>query len=209
MNVQGLIATPATPSVETYLASLPRGLASYPECMFKGDSLGAWLRQTPTRDVARLLPPHVAALLDRDRPIPTWVPEVHANVLYLAIRDAHFADEAAYLSHARESNRAVLDTPANRLVFWAASPRGILRSAGLRWGSLHRGSALEVRSARDSSADIGLSFPRGLYPELVLRATALGIAVALENTGARDVEVPLRVVEPTRAIFAARWRGGA
>ena len=206
--MQGVIATPAAPSVEMYLASLPRGLASYPECAFKGDSLDAWLRQTPTHHVARLVSPQLAALLDRDRPIPTWVPEVQVNALYLAIRDAHFADDAAYLAHARESNRAVLDTPFNRVIFWAASPRAILRSAELRWGSLHRGSAIEVRSARDSSVEINLSFPRGLFPELVLRATASGIAVALGNTGARDVEVHLRAVEPTCALFAARWRGG-
>ncbi|HTQ46007.1 MAG TPA: hypothetical protein VMI75_24795 [Polyangiaceae bacterium] len=206
--MQGLIATPAAPSVEAYLASLPRGLASYPECVFKGDSLDAWLRQTPTHDVAHLVSPQLAALLDRDRPIGTWVPEVQVNALYLAIRDAHFADDAAYLAHAGESNRAVLDTPFNRVVFWAASPRAILRSAGLRWGSLHRGSSIEVRSARDSSVEIVLSFPRGLFPEIVLRANALGMAVALENTGARDVEVHLRAVEPTRALFAARWRSG-
>jgi hypothetical protein len=66
-----------------------------------------------------------------------------------------------------------------------------------------------VRSARDCSAEIGLSFPRGLYPELVLRATAMGMALALENTGARDVEVHLRAVEPTRARFAARWCNGS
>jgi hypothetical protein len=206
MNFQEANATTATPSVESYLASLPRGLASYPECMYRGESLDAWLRQSPTRDVAPLVPSEVAALLDGDRPIPTWVPEVHVNALYLAIRQAHFVDDAAFLAHASESNRAVLDTPVNRLVFWAATPRGILRSGGLRWASLHRGSAVEVRSARDSSAEIGLSFPRGLYPELVLRATGLGIAVALENTGARDVEVNLRTAGPTRALFAARWR---
>jgi hypothetical protein len=206
--VQGLIATPAAPRVEAYLASLPRGLASYPECQFKGDSLDAWLRQTPTHDVAHLVSPQLAELLDRDRPVPVWVPEVQANALYLAIRDAHFVDDATYLAHARESNRAVLDTPFNRVIFWAASPRAILRSAGLRWGSLHRGTAIEVRSARDSSVEIGLSFPRGLFPELVLRATALGIAAALENTGARDAEVHLRDVEPTSALFAARWRSG-
>ena len=205
MSVPRLIARPAAASVDAYLASLPRGLASYPECMFKGESLDAWLRQTPTHDVADLVSPQVAALLDGDRPVPTWVPEVHANVLYLAIRDVHFADDAAYLAHARESNRAVLDTPVNRLVFWATSPRAILRSAGLRWGTLHRGTAIQVRAARDSSVEIGLSFPRGLFPELVLRANGSGIAVALENTGARDVEVHLREVEPTRALFAARW----
>lgn len=206
MNVQGGTDATATPSIEAYLASLPRGLASYPECLHKGEPLGVWLERSPTRDVARFVPPQVAALLDRDRPLPTWVPEVHANVLYLAIRHAYFADDAGFMAHARECNRAVLETPTNRLLFWAASPKAILRAAGLRWGSLHRGSAIEVRIAYDSSAEVMLSFPRGLYPELVLRGNATGFAVAVENAGAREVEVHLRSVEPTRALFMGSWR---
>jgi len=205
MNVHGGTATTATPSVEAYLASLPRGLASYPECQHKGEPLGVWLQRSPTRDVARLVPPQVAALLDGDRAALSWVPEVHTNVLYLAMRQAHFADDAAFLAHARECNRAVLETPMNRLILWAAAPRSILRGAGLRWASLHRGSSMEVRVLRDSSAEMVLTFPRGLYPELVLRGNATGFAAALENAGARDVEVHLRAVEPTRAIFTGRW----
>jgi hypothetical protein len=206
MNVQGGIAAPATSSIEAYLASLPRGIASYPECQQKFEPLDVWLRQSPTRDLARLVPPQVAALLDRDRPAPAWVPDVHTNVLYLAMRQAHFADDAAFLAHARKCNRAVIETPMNRLVFWVASPRAILRGTGLRWGSLHRGSSLEVSFVRDSSAQVVLSFPRGLFPELVLRGIAMAFAVALEFNGAKDVEVQLRSVEPTRAVFTGRWR---
>lgn len=206
MNFYGGIALGAASSVESYLASLPRGLASYPECMHKGEPLAVWLRRTPTREVSRIVPQQVAQLLDRDRPVPTWVPEVHANVLYLAMREAHFSEDGAFIAHARECNRAVLETPTNRVVFWAATPRAILRAAGLRWGSLHRGSAMEVRVARDNSAEVVLSFPRGLYPELVLRGNATGFALALENAGARDAEVQLRAVEGSRAIFTGRWR---
>lgn len=206
MNVHGGIAAAQTPSVERYLASLPRGLSSYPECMHKGEPLGVWLQRSPTRDVARLVPPPVAGLLDRDRPTPPWVPEVHANVLYLAMRQAHFPDDAAFLAHARECNRAVLDTPMNRVLFWAAAPRAILRAAGLRWGSLHRGSAIDVRFGQDSSATVVLSFPRGLFPELVLRGNATGFALAMENAGAREIEVEVRAVAPTRALFTGRWR---
>lgn len=206
MNVQGGLAVAATSSVEAYLASLPRGLASYPECLHKGEPLGVWLQRSATRDAARLVPPQVAALLDRDRPLPTWVPDVYATVIYLAIREACFTDDAAFIAHARECNRAVLETAANRVVFWAATPRAILRAAGLRWGSLHRGSGIDVRVARDSSAEVVLTFPRSLYAEIVLHGNATGFAVALENAGARDVEVQLRVVEPTRAVFTGRWR---
>jgi hypothetical protein len=206
MNVQGGTAATATPSIDAYLASLPRGIASYPECQQKGEPIEVWLRQSPTRDVARLVPPQVAALLDRSRPTPAWVPDVHANVLYLAMRQAYFADDAAFLAHARKCNRAVLETPMNRLVFWVAAPRAILRGTGLRWGSLHRGSSLEVRVARDSSGEVVLSYPRGLFPELVLRGNAMAFAVALEYAGGKDVDVQLRSVEPTRAVFTGRWR---
>lgn len=165
-----------------------------------------WLRRSPTRDLARLVPPQAAVLLDRNRPIPNWVPDVHANVLYLAMRQVHFADDAAFLAHAREVNQAVLETPANRVLFWAASPRGMMRAVGVRWGSLHRGSTLEVRAARDLSVDAAMSFPRALYPELILRANATGFALVLENAGARDVEMQLRSVAPTHALFTGRWR---
>ncbi len=206
MNVHGGIALGAASAVERYLASLPRGLASYPECTHKGEPLAVWLRRSPTRVMARIVPPQLAQLLDQDRPVPNWVPDVHANVLYLAMREAHFADDREFIAHARQCNRAVLDTPTNRVVFWAAAPRAILRAAGLRWGSLHRGSAMEVRVTGDCSAEVVLSFPRGLYPELVLRGNATGFALALENAGAREVEVQLRAVESSRAIFTGRWR---
>jgi hypothetical protein len=206
MNVYGGTAATATSSVDAYLASLPRGIASYPECQHKGEPLDVWLRKSPTRDLARLVPPQAAILLDRNRPIPNWVPDVHANVLYLAMRQAHFADDASFLAHAREVNRAVLETPANRLLFWAASPRGMMRAAGVRWGSLHRGSSLEVRNARENSVDAALSFPRALYPELILRANGTGFALVLENAGARNVEMQLRTVTPTHALFTGRWR---
>ncbi len=203
MNVFGGFAAAPASNIESYLASLPRGLGSYPECMHKGEPLGVWLERSPLRDVARLVPPSVAWLLDR--PLPTWVPDVHANVIYLAIRQACFADDEGFIAHARECNRAVLETPTNRLLFWAASPRAILRAAGLRWGSLHRGSAIEVRFARENAAEVMLTFPRHLYPEVVLRGNATGFAVALENAGAREVEAHLRSVEPTRAVFSGRW----
>jgi hypothetical protein len=206
MNVQGGTAVAATSSVDAYLASLPRGVASYPECQHKGEPLDVWLRQSPIRDLARLVPPQVAVLLDRNRPIPNWVPDVHAHVLYLAMRQVHFADDAAFLAHARAVNRVVLETPASRLLFWAASPRGMMRAAGVRWGNLHQGSTLEVRAARDHSVDATLSFPRNLYPELILRANATGFALVLENAGARDVEMQLRTVTPTHGFFTGRWR---
>jgi hypothetical protein len=192
-------------TVEAYLASVPGGLDAYPECAHKGEALGVWLRASPTEGLAARLPPPVARLLEDETAISTWVPEVHANVIYLALRECSFGDDEAFLAHAHSCNRAVLQTPLNRVVFWVASPKAILRAAGLRWGSLHRGSSLEVRVARDTFAQFVLRHPPNLFPAIVLRGMATGFAAALENAGGRDVRVELRDAGAALALFEARW----
>lgn len=196
----------ALASVDSYLASLPNGLDSYPECEHKGEPLAVWLRQSAAGGLAPRLPREVAAFLDPGRAFPDWVPEVHANVLYLAIRDARFEDDESFVAHAHRCNRAVLDTPTNRLLFWVAAPKAILRAAGARWRSLHRGSSIEVLFAKDTSAQVVLRYPACLFPAIVLRGTATGFVAALANAGARDVRLDLVRAGPTDAVFDGRWR---
>jgi hypothetical protein len=193
-------------TVEKYIASLPGGIGAYPDCARNGEAFSLWLQRSPTSGLADRVPAQVAALLASASELPTWVPEVHATVLSLAIREAHFADDASFLEHASACNRAVLQTPSNRTLFWVATPTAILRAAGLRWSALHRGSSVEVRIRSEVSAGLELRFPLHLFPEVVLRGTATGFAAVLENAGARDVVVDLRAVEPTRAVFAGHWR---
>lgn len=193
-------------TVENYLARLPGGIQAYPECNQKGDALSLWLRDSPTSGLIERLPPEAAAVLGSVAHLPVWVPDVHASVLYLAIREVHFADDAAFLAHAKVRNRALLDTPTNRILFWVVSPKDLLRAAGLRWGSFHRGSTLTVRIRGDSSAEFELGFPPHLLPEIVLLGNGTGIAAALEGAGARDVVIEMTDVAPTRARFRASWR---
>jgi hypothetical protein len=75
----------------------------------------------------------------------------------------------------------------------------------LRWGSLHRGSTLEARTPDERSAELTLTFPPHLLPEIILRGNGAGISVALERAGGRGVEVTLQAMEPSRAVFHARW----
>ena len=193
-------------TVEKCLSALPGGIDAYPECVHKGDPLALCLERSETSGLAERLPREVTGLLTEGTRTPTWVPEVHATVLYLAIREAKFVDDEAFVAHARTRNREVLDTPTNRLVFWVASPRAILRGAGLRWGSLHRGTSVDVRLMSETSAQTTLTYPPRLFPETVLRGTATGFSAALENAGARDVVLDVHSVSETRATFSAEWR---
>jgi hypothetical protein len=195
----------AVANVEAYLASLPGGIDAYPECLHKGEPLSVWLRRSHAPGLAARLPPQVSTLLDPERPFPPWVPEVHASALYLAIRAARFDDDAAFLAHAHRCNSAVLQTPTNRVLFWVATPAAILRAAGARWSSLHRGSSLEVRIAQETSAQGTLLHPPRLFPEIVLHGIGTAFAAALENAGARNVHFELSRTDDTHTFFEGRW----
>jgi hypothetical protein len=193
-------------SVEKYLASVPGGIRAYPDYLHRGQLLATWLRASPTSSLSDRLPPEAAVLLEKANRMPDWVPTVQANVLYLAIREVQFTDDAAFFAHASACNRAWLETPIIRVFFWVATPRDILRAAGPRWSTVHRGGSINVRIRGDSSAELELGFPPYLFPEIVLLAMRTGFVAVLENAGARNVAIDVRVTEPTRAIFVARWQ---
>jgi hypothetical protein len=192
-------------SVERYLGSWPEGLDACPQCLHKGEPLAIWLEHSPIAGLRERLPAAVAPLLDRSRPMPTWVSEVHANVLYLAIRELHFDSDQAFLEHASRVNRAVLDTPTNRVLFWVSAPKAILRGSALRWSSLHRGSSFSTRIRGDTAAEVDIGFPANLFPKIVLLGMGTGFAAALENAGARDVVIALKRDQPNSALFTATW----
>jgi hypothetical protein len=192
--------------VAAYLASVPGGIDAYPDCLHKGEPLAVWLERSPLDGLAERVPPAVARLLRAPRDLPQWVPEVHATVIYLAMREVHFQDDASFLAHARRCNQSVLETPLNQVLFWAASPRAILRAGPVRWGSMHRGSTITVRSPDEHSGELTMAFPENLFPEIVVRGNGTGCALAIERAGGRAPEIHLREMSPTRAVLEARWR---
>ena len=137
--------------------------------------------------------------------MPDWVPTVHANVLYLAIRGAQFADDAAFLVHATACSRSWLRTPANRALFWVMTPKDILRATAPRWATVHRGVSINVRIRGENAAELELGFAPHLFPDTILLAMKTGFVVVLENAGAHNVAIDLHTVEPTRALFVGRW----
>ena len=192
--------------VEEYLASIPGGIDGYPECKHKGEPLGVWLDGSPTDGLSKVIPPRIAELLRPRADLPVWVPEVHATVIYLAMREVHFASDEAFLEHAKRLNRGVLETPVNRVLFWVASPQSILRGGSVRWGSMHRGSTIEVRTRNEGSAETTLSYPPYLLPRLIALGNGTGFKVAMENAGGKNVEVTLREYDSTHATFDSKWR---
>jgi hypothetical protein len=184
-----------------YLAALPAGLQSYPECLARSGILQTFLDARPPATAE--VEPWIAALL-RPSPRP-YVPEAVLNAALLAMGDAAGLTDVQYLEWNRATNRQLYRGLLYRALMAIFSPTMLLERAPARWESFHLGTKLsvEVRGANEAFAT--LTFPTNLFGPLLLQGYATAYAAALEHARGRDARVELGVATSTSARFVARW----
>ena len=193
------------PRLESYLAGLPVGLASYPQCLTKASLPLTLLEGIPLpRPDPGEVPEPAARYLSRP-PAAMWVPEVEAMALSITIADHFDMSDAQYLEWLKDQNRTYLNSLMYRAVFAFLSPAHIVPKAAARWSAVHRGSELTVQFAGERDVDITLTFPPGLFAGIVLQHLTAVFDVVLERSNARHGEVVLAEVSPTRGVYHARW----
>lgn len=187
-----------------YLGGLPLGLASYPEHRQKASVVRAFADAMPTTGLAALLPRELVPLLE---PVPPglWIPEVHANALLLAQRDACVASDDDFIAGFHRANTALLTGPLYKLLMMVISPEFLISNAAQRWKVFHRGITLETSESRKGHALLRLSFPVGLLPPLLARGYSTAFEVALVAAGAKNVVVHADTTALVHAVFRCDW----
>ncbi|WP_242393139.1 hypothetical protein [Anaeromyxobacter oryzisoli] len=191
------------PRVGAYLAKLPAGVSSYPECLAKGAMLRRALESAPlSRRHLAALPPTAAQLvicppLDGD-----WIPDVSLACVLLAIADVHLMTDEAYLSWMRALNVSMFTTVFRGVV--TGSPDALVRSAAERWGLFHRGSAISVLESSPGHAVVQLSFPAHLFHGLVLRQFVAVFEAVLALAGPAG-RAALASSDDDGALFTLAW----
>jgi len=191
--------------MEAYVASLPRGLDSYPACQQKAVILREFLSRAIQNAIQAALPDELRALAEQPPAVTQWISEVRVTAIYLAHRDSLGGDDA-FADHAYTVNRRLLSGPMYRVLFAVASPARVLRGATSRWGQMHRGTELTPRHTSERDAVFHLSAPLNLVPRVIALAYATGYRVALELAGAREAKVECDEAGPAGHVFRASWR---
>ena len=115
--------------MERYLAGLPAGLDSFPDCLAKGSVLRSTLAQQPIEELASRLPESLR-LLVTDPPVDSeWMSETRFVAIYHAVADLRGFTDADILMWARERNRALFRNPAYRILMAVSSPGTLIRGA--------------------------------------------------------------------------------
>jgi hypothetical protein len=196
------------PLASAYLASLPKGLDSFPQCRVRvlvfepiGKAYPALAEGVAAGPVAALLR---GAVTSND-----WVPEVVGQVANLMLRDACLASDAEYFDWSYRASEVSFDKPLVRNLIRLISPTLLVMGAARRWSTLHDGTQLEttpVVAAGERWQTIGrLRFPAGLFPPLFLQGLTAAFSAAMALARGRSIEVALRDQTATSADYVVTW----
>jgi len=192
--------------MEAYLAGLPGGLSSYPNHRQKATVFRAFIEGIDLTPYAAQLPTRLAVLIAKPPSPHSWLTEVEATAVYLALIDLVFQDEERFIAHAYERNRQLLDGPLYRILFRLAGKERLARGMASRWGTMHTGIALIAMAIPGrSEATVRLEFPAGLIPPVIARCYVTALRAAFEVAGARDVVFELVEESPTLLELRGRW----
>jgi hypothetical protein len=190
------------PRLAAYLAALPAGLDSYPECQTRG-TLAAEFAADVSRGARDL--PHEVAQLFAAQPA-TWIPEAQLAATILAVADHAGRGDDEHAEWVREKNRAVFRGVVYRSLMAFFTPAGLLEKASSRWESFHRGTALGVERLADRHVRARLEFPPHLVSgPLLPRAYGAAMQAALEHSRAKTATLEVEDVGATWVTYRARW----
>jgi uncharacterized protein (TIGR02265 family) len=194
------------PSVAQYLGALPHGVHSHPHCLVKGTVLRAIAHAL--RDDVRVragLPAETDQLVEEPPLSNAWIPEVHLNVLFLAICEVRHATRDSFETWAYEGNRAMLAGPLYRVLFGVLGPERIMARIQLRWSAFRRGSTLSPVDMGPQGGTVRLAYAPNLMPDIALRAMRGAFRATADAAGAKQVRINYEQESPTSTLFDVRW----
>jgi hypothetical protein len=200
-----LASTDAFPRVDRYLARLPLGFDSYPECTAKASVYRVFCESRSLRGFAwRSVHPKIADMLRTPVAPTTWLPEVAVVSTILAVADHLQLDDDETVRWFRECNASLLSNRMYRALMTLASPAMLVRAGAARWGTLHRGSGFGV-ALREHGAYATITFPPFLYNDVVLRGQGEGLRTALSMSRAKECSFTIVRSTPRSCEYHFDW----
>ncbi|MGH1342406.1 MAG: hypothetical protein ACRBN8_12680 [Nannocystales bacterium] len=198
------MAASVLPRVAAYLDQLPGGIDAFPEAEVKYSVVATWLEGHDATALVSSLPDAVHPLLQREFPVTRWVPEVHATMVYLGLRERFFESDDAFVADALERNRTLVNKPMYRILLGLLSKSRAVKGASVTYSQLHRGTELIVVGG-DDHWEVYIVHPPHLVPPILGRCYATAMRAALEVKGYENVYCKPIAFEPERTHLQVRF----
>ncbi|HEY3452462.1 MAG TPA: hypothetical protein VGK67_39325 [Myxococcales bacterium] len=170
------------PRLASYMAALPLGFESYPDCRIKGfyfrESLQAL--KAPA-EIGAGWPQPLQDLLAAPPTNSAFMPEVLYCAFRLCVADHLHMTQPAYEEWVLGNSRSIYKGFVGKLIMAFASKAMLLDAAGSRWAMIHRGSTFQATTVPGTSINRGvLQFPPHLFNEMILRGLGGVMKAAFE-----------------------------
>jgi hypothetical protein len=194
------------PSLSSYLAALPAGIDSYPECRTKGAIVRSAIDDSDLMGVVDVAPAPIASLLRERPPITAWVPAVHADAIFHMHCDLHARSERAMLDWTYVRSTRASSSKAYRHLLAVAGPRFFLRTGAQLHGLFQQGTHLVVPELEGRRALLVLSHPPHLHSRLNQLSNVALVRALVDLTGGKETHVEMIEQSPTGARYEASWK---
>jgi hypothetical protein len=199
------VPDPTHPALARYLASLPQGVDSYPECTVRAATLIAALDLLELEGTEGL-PEPVRALIEGPPHRSQHVREVHNLLFFSWLRDARFDGDEAFLSFTDAAFRRFYARPLYRVAFMMGRPDQVASASRRIWAWVRRGTRLEVTGRGHQHVWLRITSPPHLFDALHARVLARGLAVAYRSAhGLDSLTVTPHGQTPTELRLKVGW----
>jgi len=200
-----MVADPVRfPTLAAYLAQLPEGLQSHPECQAKGSQIRTAVEGHDLGDAAAELPEPIRELFVAPPPPTAWVPMVYSDAVFHAVCDRFYPTEAQMLAWCRERTLDLVRGPMYRRLVAVAGPKTFFRIADRVFFLFERGSELSIELG-DREARIDVTHPPFLHTRLNHLGNTAVIEAVIEMTGGREPTCELVESRSTGLVLRCRW----
>ena len=182
MKKTGPIVAELRAGMREYLASLPEGARSFPECQADAGLVLGLSARGVLEGLA--LAPEVRDALGSARD-GHWLPEIVHVAVLLALRDARFggpAGDDALIEWVEGISRPLAVPAAGE--GGPGDAAAAVRAAPEVWARFHRGTRLEVAQLGERAADLLYRHPDGIFPPVVLEWRRRVLLAMLAGAGA-------------------------
>ncbi len=195
----------AFPHLAEYLAKLPAGLGSYPDCRTKGILIRSSVKDVAPHASWATLPPALLEAIESP-PLPTtWVSTVLTNAVHFVVADTYYPTPQALLDWNYARTFKASNSPMYRTLTRMAGLRNFLRGAVKVHGLFQQGTDISIDFLGETSARVLLEHPPYLHFGLTHLANEAVFAATLDAAGAQSSKVKMTESSARRAVFEVSW----
>lgn len=199
------------PQLAAYLAALPQGMSSYPECVLRASNMLPFMSTkgpSPLAGIERELPEPLQRLIAAPPPNSAWLPEVHLYSFLLANVDQARMTDDAYEAWVLATCQKLYSGLLYKLVMSFVSRENVVEVAGSRWATQHRGTTLTMRSLDRDHIRCRLDFPPRLMSPLILKGYRSVLLAVWQLVEARGLQMRVVETSETMAEYETTWTSG-